>query len=142
MYELRRPSFDYESGDFDRKKPVKIVDSAEKFVKNAVKEAKKRFIDTTELPLGVAVAVLRKIKSLKIVVGVTNKTLSVDDLEEFYKELELSGNENFFESIWKMEKFHRKLRNEGSGSRRRAIDEMVQAPWIRYNILDGNVLCE
>lgn len=140
MYERKRPGFDYESGDFCRG-VHNIVKSAEEFVENAVKAAKKRFVMNSELPLKVGIDVLNKIKNLKVFVGVTNKTLAIDDFDEFYSELNLKGDENFFKSVVEMEKFHQKLMNEKQESLRRQIDEMVQAPWIRYDIDKGNFLC-
>lgn len=144
MYEMKRPSFDYESGDFDRRTSgsENIVRSAEKFVGEAMLEARKRFVMNSELPLSISVDILSKIKNLKIIVGVTNKTLRIDQLEEFYDELKLEGDENFFKSVLEMEKFHRKLINEASGSRRRRIDEMVKTPWMKYDIAEGNLLCK
>lgn len=144
MYEMKRPSFDYESGDFDRRTSgsENIVRSAEKFVGEAMLEARKRFVMNSELPLSISVDILSKIKSLKIVVGVTNKTLRIDQLEEFYDELKLEGDENFFKSVLEMEKFHIKLINEASGSKRRRIDEMVKTPWMKYDISEGNLLCK
>lgn len=144
LYEKKRPSFDYESGDFDRRTSGSgnIVRSTKEFVENAMLEAKKRFVMKSELPLSVGVDVLMKIKHLKIIVGITNKTLGIDQLEDFYDELKLAGDENFFRSVLEMEKFHRKLINEEGGSRRRRIDEMVKAPWMKYDIDKGNLLCE
>ncbi|KAG5669536.1 hypothetical protein PVAND_017423 [Polypedilum vanderplanki] len=149
MYEQYRSIWDRSLGDFDRDlmdERIDIVGNAKKLIQEAVDEFKKRFLTESAplMPFKIAVDVLFKMKNLKILIGLPNSIFPISKLEEFYKNLNLTGNENFMESYWEIEKHHRRLRNEPKTSWRRQIDQVVDTGdfWAKYSVEDGNILCK
>lgn len=96
----------------------------------------------TDFPLSVSSSILNKLKTAKIVVGFTEETLKLEELDKFYEDLKLNGNESFFNSIVEMRRNSWKIKNEISGSWRRRIEKMSETFHIVYNIEDGNQICE
>lgn len=130
MYERWRPVWDRFVGDFNRDihdERSQILTSAEKFSQEAIDELKQRFTYETDLKPSIAIDVLDKLKNLKIVVSLTEKYLSFDQLDDFYKELNLNGSENFLKSVWELDNHHMKVLNEPRDNWRRKIDEMVNS---------------
>ncbi|KAG5667502.1 hypothetical protein PVAND_015481 [Polypedilum vanderplanki] len=147
MYEKYRSIWDRTLGDFDRDltdERIDIIGSAENLIQEAVDEFKRRFLANTApfIPIEVATDVLFKLKNLKILISLPKSIFPISKLEEFYKNLNLTGKENFMKSLWEIQKHHRKLRNEPKSSWRRQIDQIVEIypKFVKYNIEDGNVL--
>lgn len=144
MYERRRSAFERVSGDFDRdaNKQVDIYEHAEKLLQETVDEVRKDFLLNNELPLSLSSQMLMKLKSVKIILGFTNKTLSIDELEGFYRELDLNGDEGLIKSVIAMNNYYSKLNLERLGTRLKRLQTKAEHFSITYNILDGNYLCE
>ncbi|KAG5669415.1 hypothetical protein PVAND_017302 [Polypedilum vanderplanki] len=147
MYEQYRSIWDRTLGDFDRDlmdERVDIVGNAKQLIQEAVDEFKRRFLTggAIFMPFKIAVDVLFKLKNLKIFISLPKSIFSISKLEEFYENLNLNGNENFMESYWKIEKHHRRLRNEPKTSWRRQIDQVVETnkKLLKYSVEDGNIL--
>ncbi|KAG5668297.1 hypothetical protein PVAND_016244 [Polypedilum vanderplanki] len=147
MYEQNREVWDRTLGDFDRDsvdERIDIVGSAEKLIEEAVDEFKREFLAERApyLPVEVAADILFKLKNLKILIGLPKSILPISKLEKFYKNLKLTGNETFLRSLWEIEKYHQKLRNEPKTSWRRQIDQVVDTEplFIKYSLEDGNIL--
>ncbi|KAG5666868.1 hypothetical protein PVAND_014876 [Polypedilum vanderplanki] len=114
MYEQYRPIWDRTLGDFDRDlsdERSNITGNAKKLIQEVVDEFKKRFLMETslKLPIEISAKILFKLKTLKIFFGLPKSIFSVASLEEFYKNLNLNGDENFMKSHWEIRKFNRKL---------------------------------
>lgn len=149
MYEQKREIWDRTLGDFDRDlddERIDIVGSAKKLIQEAVDEFKTNFLENKikYFPIQDAAEILMKLKNLKILIGLPKSIFPISKLEEFYKNLNLTGNENFMESIWEIQKHHRKIRNEPKSSWKRQIDEVVTTEplFIKYSIDNGNFLCK
>ncbi|KAG5669474.1 hypothetical protein PVAND_017361 [Polypedilum vanderplanki] len=147
MYEQRRAIWDRTLGDFDRDlsdERIDIVGSAEKMITEAVDVFKKNFLKETsgKLSIEVSAEILFKLKSLKILIGLQKSIFPISKLEEFYKNLNLTGNENFMKSYWEIDRHHRRLKNEPKTSWRRQIDQVVDTGdfWAKYSVEDGNIL--
>ncbi|KAG5666985.1 hypothetical protein PVAND_014988 [Polypedilum vanderplanki] len=146
MYEQYQPIWDRTLGDFNRDladERTDIFESAEKLILEAVDEFKRRFLTEGALlmPIKVATDILFKLKNLKVLIGLPKSILPILKLEEFYKHLNLTGNENFMKSYWEIKIHHRKLRNESKNSWRKQIDQVVDVYPIllKYSIDNGNI---
>lgn len=150
MYEQHRPEWDRTLGDFDRDlidERVEIAKNAEILSKEAVEEYKKRFLEQIEakIPANIAVDVYNKLKNLKIVISLQKSIFPIGKFKEFYKNLNLNGEENFLKSIWEFQKHHKKIQNEPNSSWRKQIDRLVnegKGDLCRYEIGNGNILCK
>jgi hypothetical protein len=149
MYEQWRPIWDRTLGDFDRDlndERVDIVGGAEKLIREAVDEFKKRFLEEAapNTPTWAAADILIKIKGLKLLFGLQKSVFPVSKLEEFYSELELEGDENFLRSIWEIQKIHRKISNERGSSWQRQISKLTDeiVSFGKYDVENGNIMCE
>jgi hypothetical protein len=148
MYNTQVSVFDRTLGDIgrDRADRANIYNDAEEFVQEAIDYFRKVFIEHSNLPLSISLDILKHLKNVKIVIGLTEKTLKMKDLEYFYENLKLTGEEEYLESVFEIESHHRKLQNELQGSSRRKIDIMVnfhgKAFGLKYWIEDDNILCE
>lgn len=144
MYERRRSSFERVSGDFDREtnKHVDIYEHAEELLRETVDEVRKDFLLNNELPLSLSSQMLLKLKTSKIILGFSNKTLSIDELEVFYKELNLNGDEGLIKSVVRMHNHNTKLNLERIGTRWNRLQTMSRHYSVTYNIQDGNYICE
>lgn len=125
-----------------RHKDQTIKIEAEKFIKQAVIEARRKFAMSNKLPLDVAVDVLKNLRKLKILISLDDDEFSDQNLSEFYANLKLNGSENFLESFHAIKGFNVKIRNDLKGSSKRKIEELVEMEKINYSIRDGNLLCE
>lgn len=149
MYEQKRDIWDRTLGDFDRDlmdERVDIIGNAEKFVKEAVDEYRKYFVDkiSPEISTNVAVDIFNKLKNVKIVLSLQKSIFPISKLEEFYEELSLNGDENYFKSIKNIEDFDAKILNEPKSSWRKNIEKVVKDSdqFGFYHIENGNILCE
>lgn len=144
MYERRRTSFDRVAGDFNRNvnSKINIYESAEGFLRKAVEKVKEQFLVDNYLRLSESSDVLMKLKNVTIILGLTNKTLPLDKLENFYSGLKLNGSEEFLESMIQLSLHKRKIFLEPHGSWRKKIDNLSEKFHITYNIEDGNYLCK
>lgn len=142
-YESKRKQLDSIHKDFNRpsNESIDVLDEAEKFIKEAVDVAIKGVITGSNLPLRASIKMLRKLKNLEIVIGLTNKTLKIDELEIFYKDLKLNGTEELLESLNEMDIFRHKLKNERSNKWITKIRDMARNSQIKYNPSTLNILC-
>lgn len=136
LYESQREKFD--SRGLNRN--LSVFQEAEKFIREAVNEAIKRFIRGNNFPIKSSLKILKKLKELKIMIGVTNGTLPMSELDNFYKDLKLNGSEGLFESIREMEIFSYKIKNEQKDSQRTKITKMLVNA-ITYQPSTTNILC-
>ncbi|KAG5685161.1 hypothetical protein PVAND_014353 [Polypedilum vanderplanki] len=145
MHEQKREIWDRTLGDFDRDsidERIDIVGSAEKFILEAVDEFKRRFLTegASKLSTEISADVVFKLKNIKILIGLPKSVFSISKLEEFYKNLNLTGNENFMKSLWEIQRHHRKLRNEPKNNWRRQIEQIVEIKeYYKYYVDDGNI---
>jgi hypothetical protein len=83
---------------------------------------------------------VEKLRSMDLRANFFGRNFTVENLEEFFDELELKGDEDLLESSLKIQNFHRKIRNDyrdlfvmGSKS---WTDSASQSDLISYNTLD------
>lgn len=144
MHERERRSFDTVSGDFNRgvNKNIDIYEHAEKFLQEAIAEVKALYIEGNSQNLSISSDVLLKLKNITIILGLTNKTLPMEKLEDFYRDLDLNGSEGFLESMIKIRKNYVKIYLEPHGSWRKRINNIAKTFLVSYDISDGNYLCK
>lgn len=142
FYESERQKFDslHQNLNGESNQNIDVYEEAEKFIKEAVDEAIRRFIRGNNYPLRSSLKVLKKLKNLEIVIGVTKKTLHLNELDEFYKDLKLNGSEGLYESLKQMEIFEFKLKNERKESNRTRIRQILSKT-LKYHASTTNTLC-
>lgn len=125
----------------ERYRDEKIVESAKVFVREAINFALSNVINGTELKNTVKFDVMRRLTSMRIIIGFPEEILSSQKNEEFYDELSLSGNESYFEACREFHKHHHKLENERKKTYRRRLDEITLKSEVEF-IAQDNVLCK
>jgi hypothetical protein len=145
MYERRRPVFEYTLGDFERKQRVanEIYSSAKVLAQECFDTYSGIFMAKNNLPLDVSVKVLKKLKTARILIGFTDEILRMDELEEYYKELDLRGDESFLTSMLAMDDNSWKVNSEPKGSKRKSIEDiLIDDKQPMYKMEAGNYYCE
>lgn len=112
----------------------------EKFIKEIVAEARRKFASGSFLSLDLGIEIYLRLKNLKIETSFDG--LSECDLDKFYSELDLNGDEKFFESFLVIKKFNQKLEKEKNDNWRRKIEEKAGKMKISYEIDEENSICE
>lgn len=135
----------------------KIKRAAEKFIREGLQEAKKRFIKSTNLPLSISFKILSKLKKAKIVCGFDRRLMNNLTLDEFYKEIPQDGlsifpnGKNRTFNYVEMKLFGRKIMTTPKDDERRVMTMQSSNDWFEitklvdeyvYNIERENVLCE
>ncbi|KAG5668090.1 hypothetical protein PVAND_016045 [Polypedilum vanderplanki] len=140
MYERKRLHFEYTLGDFERKsrKKNEIYESAKKITEESFETFAELFINQTTIPLDYSSFILKKLKNVKIYIGITNELLKMNELEEYYKDLNLTGDESFLTSMLEMKRNSWKIKNELKGTKRRKIELIVGNTLAFYNLMDEN----
>jgi hypothetical protein len=134
-----------------------IQKSCEQFVEEALKDARRKFIKSTNLPLSVSLKILLKLKSAKIFCGFDEKVMKNFSLDTFYKEIlendftfyPIEGKKTF--NVVQMKRFGRKIITTPKNDARRLITMKANHDWFEivksvedfeYDIEGENLLCE
>jgi hypothetical protein len=144
MYEQRQPEWDRTLGDFDRDmldERVDIAGSYVRFYQEAIDEFKRRLKeDDIDLPVEVLADVLFQLKKMKVVASLKS-LFSIEQLDEFYSELNLKGDENFLPSVWEIERNRRKIRKEPKSSWRLQIERLVHVNIANLDPGESSMIC-
>lgn len=133
--------------------------SAEKFIKEALIDAKLAFLNSTNLPLSIAIKVLKKLKKTSIIAGFDERVMKNYTVESFHEDLHHSGEVSLFPRPGKprsfnyieMKYFGRKITTTPKNDERRLIFMKATADWFeilkpvedyRFEIDGENLLCE
>lgn len=111
----------------------------EKFIKEIVAEARRKFASGSFLPLDVAIEIYLKLKNLNIELSFDG--FSEADLDKFYAELDLNGDEQFFESFLAIKNYNQKLEREENDNWKRKIEEKAGKMKISYQMEGENSIC-
>jgi hypothetical protein len=114
--------------------------SAEVFAREAVEEFI-NLVGESNLNYFHKLVVAERLRSIKFVFGAPEEVFSAEGLELFYDELDLNGDEKYFETLNEILKHHRKLGNEPKQNWRRKLDEITLTYDVEY-FPDDNFLRE
>lgn len=117
-----------------------VSSETEKFIKEIIAEARRKFASGSNLSLDLGIQIYSKLKNLQIETSFDD--LSESSLDKFYDELNLNGDEKFFESFLAIKTFNQKLEREKNDNWRRKIEEKAGQMKISYKISVENSICE
>lgn len=127
------------------KRSDRDTESLEKFVKGAVYDFIEKVESFNESVLSNEVKqnVVEKLNQITVLPGLFATNFSEKNLEDYYEELELKGDEDLVQSALEIRKFNKKINNdykdhftEGSKS---WLDSAAQADLISYNTLSDKL---
>lgn len=117
----------------------------EKFARDTVADfadAVKSF-DEKVMSSEVKEKVLEKMSAIDYVAGLFHRNFTEDNLENFYDELDLTGDENIVESALKIEKFYKRLFNDYKFSfikdSKSFLDSKSQSELLSYDLLSDEL---
>lgn len=116
------------------------MSETERFIKEIIAEARRKFASGSNLSLDLGIQIYSKLKNLQIETSFDD--LSESSLDKFYDELNLNGDEKFFESFLAIKTFNQKLEREKNDNWRRKIEEKAGQMKISYKISVENSICE
>lgn len=127
------------------KESERDTEKIDKFVKDAVQDfiAKVKSVNETILSKEVKEKTVEKLSKIKVLTKLFTKDLNEKNLDEYYDELDLKGDETFVQSALKMQKFSRKIRNDykdhfTAGSKS-WLESAAQANLVTYNALSDEL---
>lgn len=118
-----------------------IETSARSLTRKAVETCINIIAQQAALPLKVVIDLVAKLDKTKIVIGFTESFLSLAELEKFYNELSLRGDENYITTWHNMLRHQQKIDNEPSESWRREVNDWAKSAYIKLDAT-ANILCE
>ena len=121
------------------------AEKLDKFAKDAIQDfiEKVKTENETILSKEVKEKTVEKLIKIKVLSKLFTKDLNDKNLDEYYDELDLKGDETFIQSALKMQKFLKKIRNdykdhftEGSKS---WLESAAQVDLVTYNTLSDEL---
>lgn len=114
-------------------------------VKNLAQEA----VDTCikiishgeKLHLEVVIDLIAKLSKVKIKTGFTDKIVTSEELDEYYSELMLRGDEDYVELWHGVLRHQQKIDLEPESSWRKGVDELAKNVYITFDP-NTNILCK
>lgn len=94
-----------------------------------------------KLHLEVIIDLIAKLSKVKIVIGFTESIITLEELEEYYSELLLRGDEGYVELWHGVLRHQQKIDIEPSVSWRKKIDQFAKSAYITFDS-NTNVLCK
>lgn len=116
--------------------------SCETFARKAVGFAIEKVADDAKLNETVKADVINRLKSIKYIVAIPKEMLEPENIEEFYKELNLTTEPKFVETSLEINKFHLKIEKEPKSSMKKQLDELSVIKTIAVEYNKQNILCE
>lgn len=135
----------------------KIKKSCEKFVNEALKDARKKFIKSTNLPLSISIRIFLKLKSAKVFCGFDQRMMKNFTLDTFHEGIPEGDftfypleNQRTFNYV-DMKIFGRKIITTPKNDMRRLITMEANNDWFEvtkmvddfeYDMKGENLMCE
>lgn len=118
-----------------------IETSARSLTRKAIETCMNIITQQAMLPLKIVIDLIAKLDKTRIVVGFTESFLSFTELEKYYKELSLQGDENYIRTWHSALRHQQKIDNEPNESWRRKVNEWAKSAYIKLDAT-ANILCK
>lgn len=118
-----------------------IGDAARKFTREVIDDLIVEILNDTRITGEMKTDLMHQLKSMEIITGLPNELLNLEKVEEFYKELKLSGDENLIKTGVEIYKHIQKIQNSPEYGWKRKIQIVMATKFSRY-FFDYNILCK
>jgi stress-induced morphogen len=119
-----------------------IATAAKKFISSAVDEICEKFVENSKLSLLASIDALKKMRSMKIMAGFDSKMLKIKNIDDYYEELELVGDEGFLKISIEAKKFRKKVFLQKSKNVMKILFNLAKNHETQYDVENGNILRE
>lgn len=106
--------------------------NVEEFVNEAVGDVLRDIEETGNVEIVVKDDINRKLKKIKIILGMNEEIREISKMRELYQELELNGNEGLLETSMKLIAYNEKLNNEPRNSWYFNVNQLSHLNNVKY----------